>query len=131
MTDTLALFDMDTQPADCGRCGRRLHGDACLWCAANGAPGDAGKSAALAAKSDWHRQAVTWATSQPRGHALTSEDLTAAIGLPSGGIGQHENNAVGAVMSALARAGILVHQGYVKSQRRVSHGAVLSLWVRA
>jgi hypothetical protein len=62
---------------------------------------------------------------------FTSEDVTQIVGLPRGDVGQHRNNAVGAVMSAEARAGTIVRVGYEKSKRPVSHAAVLSRWVGA
>jgi hypothetical protein len=63
------------------------------------------------------------------GSHFTSEDVTALVGLPRGTVGQHRNNAVGAVMSAEARAGTIQRQGYQRSRRPVSHAAVLSVWV--
>lgn len=65
------------------------------------------------------------------GRFFTSEDVTALVGLPRGAVGQHRNNAVGAVMSAAARAGTIQRCGYEQSKRPVSHAAVLSVWVGA
>jgi hypothetical protein len=62
------------------------------------------------------------------GNCFTSEDVTALVGLPRGQIGQHRNNAVGAVMAQAARAGIIRRHGYQQSRRPVSHAAVLSVW---
>ena len=120
----LALFDaiMTT----CNACGRGLHNSTCRWC---NYP-DEGKAAALAAKSEWHGRAIAWVKAQPSGTSLTSEDMIAVIGLPSGEIGQHKNNAVGAAMGAISKTGFIEHLGYVKSKRKASHGAVLSLWRR-
>ena len=117
MTDT--LFE-----TNCGACGRNLHESHCTWCP----DPEKGKSAALAAKSEWHALAVNWVRNQPHGVTFTSEDMLAAIGLPSGGIGQHKNNAVGAAMAAISKTGLIQHQGYEKSKRKVSHSAVLSRW---
>lgn len=65
------------------------------------------------------------------GEQFTSEDVTAVVGLPRGEVGQHRNNAVGAVMSGEARAGVIKRLGYRNSKRAVSHSAVLSVWVGA
>ena len=59
---------------------------------------------------------------------FTSEDVVDAVGLPSGDVGQHANNAVGAMMGAMAKAGVIRRKGYTTSRRPVSHGAVLSEW---
>jgi hypothetical protein len=120
----LALFDAIL--TTCNACGRGLDTSTCRWC---NHP-DEGKAAALAAKSEWHAHAVAWVKALRGGTTLTSEDLIQAIGLPSGEIGQHKNNAVGAAMGAISKTGLIEHLGYVKSKRKASHGAVLSLWRR-
>lgn len=79
----------------------------------------------------WAERALAWIAAQPIGSRFTSEDLTADVGLPSGDVGQHRNNAVGAVMRAAARTGLVRRVGYVESVRKRSHAAVLSRWERA
>lgn len=62
------------------------------------------------------------------GQEFTSEDVTAVVGLPSGGVAQHRNNAVGALMGGMARRGFIVRTRYAQSTRPVSHAAVLAHW---
>lgn len=89
--------------------------------------------AATAAPDDWTdraRQAIRdlAATGLP----FTSEDVTAAAGLPAGGVGTNRNNAVGALMTNAA-----THQPKLirKTGRRVpalrptSHAAELTEWI--
>lgn len=60
---------------------------------------------------------------------FTSEDVIAVVGLPSGGIGKDANNAVGAMMTAMAKEGVIKKTGRrVQSQRPSSHGAELTEW---
>lgn len=89
-----------------------------------------GMTQAAAAAPTWAEAAMDWIRAQPDGARFTSEDLTAAIGLPTGTIGQHRNNATGAIMAAAHRAGLVRRVGYVESVRRSSHAAVLSRWER-
>lgn len=103
-------------------------GDVCRLC--GGDARDAGQAQAMDARATWSQRAMAWITDQPGGSRFTSEDLTAALGLPSGDVGQHRNNATGAVMRAAARAGLIVRVGYVESVRKRSHAAVLSRWER-
>lgn len=62
---------------------------------------------------------------------FTSEDVLETVGLPRGEIGQHRNNAVGALMAGMARKGVIRRFGYTQSTRPSSHAAVLSQWVGA
>lgn len=67
----------------------------------------------------------------PRGHCFTSEDVTAIVGLPDGGVGVNRNNAVGAMTHALARAGLIAKTGRTtRSKRATSHAAELIVWRR-
>lgn len=84
----------------------------------------------MEAQPTWTQRALAWITSQPGGARFTSEDLTAALGLPTGEVGQHRNNATGAVMRTAARQGLIRRIGYVESVRKRSHAAVLSRWER-
>lgn len=83
--------------------------------------------AELTWKEAFYEVATTFAAS---GHPFTSEDVIERVGLPTGDVGLHRNNAVGAMMNALARRGIIVKTGrHVPSKRAVSHGAELTEWI--
>ena len=91
-----------------------------------------GMQLALDAQPDWAEQAFE-AIKQlaKRGTQFTSEDVLAITGLPSGEVGQHKNNASGAIMNKAARAGIIRKVGYDTAKRKESHGAVLRVWIGA
>jgi hypothetical protein len=94
----------------------------------------AGQALALdAADEDWTaaaRRAIKWLAAQ--GRPFTSEDVTARTGLPSGAPGTNRNNAVGALMTSAAKAGLIAKTGErVPSQRPTSHGAEIAQWVGA
>jgi hypothetical protein len=91
-----------------------------------------GMQLALDAQPDWAEQAFE-AIKQlaKRGTQFTSEDVLAITGLPSGEVGQHKNNASGAIMNKAARAGIIRKVGYGTAKRKASHGAVIAIWVGA
>jgi len=91
-----------------------------------------GMQLALDAQPEWAEQAYE-AIKQlaRRGTEFTSEDVLAITGLPSGGVGQHKNNASGAMMNKAARAGIIRKVGYGTAKRKESHGAVLAVWIGA
>lgn len=57
--------------------------------------------------------------------SVTSEEITAQIGLPPG-----HPSAVGACMSAFVRHHKLVVQRYEKGTRPQSHAAILARWMR-
>lgn len=60
---------------------------------------------------------------------FTSEDVLQVVGLPSGQIGKDANNAVGAMMNAAAKDGVVVKTGNRRSASRPSsHGAELTEW---
>lgn len=61
---------------------------------------------------------------------FTSEHIIAMIGLPRAEVSQHANNAVGAMMGAAARTGVIRKTGkHVPSKRPSSHGAELTEWI--
>lgn len=91
-----------------------------------------GMQLALDAQPDWAEQAYETIKQLARqGMEFTSEDVLAITGLPSGGVGQHKNNASGAIMNKAARAGIIRKVGYDTAKRKESHGAVLRVWIGA
>lgn len=60
---------------------------------------------------------------------FTSEDVVERVGLPTGEVGINHNNAVGAMMTGLARQGIIRKTGERRASRRPSsHGAELIVW---
>lgn len=68
----------------------------------------------------------------PPGTLFTSEDVLAEVGLPTGKVKMHGNNAVGAMMGGLAKQGLMYKSGRTtKSRRRVSHATEVPVWVRA
>lgn len=77
----------------------------------------------------WSVLAQQWLAG--RDHRFTSEDLVAAIGLPSGAVGANRNNAVGALIRTWSRRHQIMRVGYQPSLRVESHGALLSVWERA
>ena len=91
-----------------------------------------GMQLALDAKPDWADEAlIAIMKLAKQGIEFTSEDVLAITGLPSGEIGQHKNNASGAIMNKAARAGWICKVGYGKAKRKESHGAVLAIWIGA
>lgn len=77
-------------------------------------------------KAAFRSTVTTWAG---QGKRFTSEDVTDYIGLPSGAKGMNANNAVGAMMNALARKGIIRKTYHREPSRRPSsHGAELVVW---
>ena len=91
-----------------------------------------GMQLALDAKPDWAEEAYEVIKQLAmRGTQFTSEDVLAMTGLPSGEVGQHKNNASGAIMNKAARAGIICKVGYGTAKRKASHGAVLAIWIGA
>ena len=85
---------------------------------------------ALDSRPDWADQALLAIMQLAKqGTEFTSEDVLAITGLPSGGVGQHKNNASGAIMNKAARAGWIRKVGYGKAKRKESHGAVLAIWI--
>ena len=63
-------------------------------------------------------------------HPFTSETVTTRVGRPSGLVIQGANNAVGAMVNAAARIGLIRKTGRrVKSGRPTSHAAELTEWI--
>ncbi len=61
----------------------------------------------------------------PVGHLFTSDDVLAAVGLPPNHL-----NAVGALMSGLAKSNMIEKVSYVQSKRESRHAAEIKLWRR-
>jgi hypothetical protein len=136
MSDT--LFDIDD--LNCLDCGRPLLGNTyCVWCRnkernleAGIARKERGMTLAMTpdALNEWKaafRNAV-WNASRSE-IPFTSEDILEVVGLPSGEIGQHANNAVGAMMNSCAKKGWIHKTGrHVPSQRPTSHGTEINEW---
>jgi hypothetical protein len=81
--------------------------------------------------SDWQDAVKLWAWRMNAGHLFTSEDVTEKFGLPTGEVKTNKNNAVGAIMNAIAKKGVIRNTGnYVKSSRPSSHSAVIAVWER-
>jgi hypothetical protein len=89
-----------------------------------------GQTQALVNADAWTERAAKWVIKQPVGTQLTSELVTAELGLPSGSSGTNKNNAVGATMTALSKQGYIKQMGYTKSRTPRSHGAVIAVWER-
>jgi len=85
-----------------------------------------GMAAALWTAEPWRVRAEAWL--QARTAAFTSEDMVAAVGLPTGGVGVNRNGAVGALVSGWSRRKLIRRVGYASSTRPESHGALLSVW---
>lgn len=88
---------------------------------------DAGTAQALSAALPWALAAERWLLR--RRERFTSEEIVAAIGLPSGKVGKDPNNAVGALISDWSRRGAIRTVGYAASKRASSHGALLRVWL--
>lgn len=61
----------------------------------------------------------------PYGHLFTSDDVLATVGLPPNHL-----NAVGALMSGLAKAKTVAMVGHVQSKRESRHAAWIKTWRR-
>jgi len=132
------LFDIEDP--NCSTCGRLLIDGECRWCVSIKRNLDDGRKRkqrgmkqALQpdALADWKDAFYKAAERLGRsGDAFTSEDVLEIVGLPTGEIGQHANNAVGAMMNALARRGVIRKTGrHVPSKRPSSHGTEINEWV--
>lgn len=58
------------------------------------------------------------------GQELTSEDITAVVGVPP------SSGVVGARMNAAAKRGLIVRSGFRPAKRVNQHAALVSVWVR-
>lgn len=87
---------------------------------------------ALTAHKAWQERFESTVTQLCKsGRPFTSEDVVSLVGLPNQSVGANKNNAVGAMMNALARRKVIRKTGsYVTSRRPSSHSAVLAQWVR-
>ena len=94
---------------------------------------DEGMRQALNAKDIeiWKQQFLAILMAHARSmEAFTSEDLIREVGLPRKEIKQNRNSAVGAMMNAAAKSGIIRKTGiHVYSERPSSHGAQLAEWI--
>jgi|SRR5262245_36291101 len=89
-----------------------------------------GMQTAADAVPNWYELAYAALCDLARsGREFTSEDVTARVGLPRGEVETNRNNAVGALMSACARQGIIRRVGYRKAERSDLHAAVVGVWV--
>lgn len=85
---------------------------------------------ALRMAPDWVERADAWFQSQPKGTLFTSEDVTAAIGFPSGGNGTNRNNAVGAWVQKLSRQSVIERSHAIQSRNPASNGATIWVWMK-
>lgn len=94
---------------------------------------DSGQDQALTAQELWRNEAELAAVALARSReAFTSEDIISLVGLPTGEPGTNRNNAVGALMTALCRQGMIQKTGRrVKARRVSSHAAELTEWIGA
>lgn len=100
------LFDAPPTPAEVGE-----------GCAAK---------ALSAASAAWRESAWRWILARNLGTKLTSDDLTEAVGIPTG-----HPHAVGGIIKNAATAGYLAKSGhYVESRRESCRGAALAVWIR-
>lgn len=81
--------------------------------------------------ADWKWKADTWFRTKHQGIKFSSEDVTDAVGLPGGGHGMNRNNAVGAWINGLAKAGLIIRDEPVASRNERSNGATIWLWKKA
>lgn len=63
------------------------------------------------------------------GQPFSSEHITAQVGLPRASRKPGSNSAVGALIGALSRQGLITLVGAVKATDPISHAAQLGLWV--
>jgi hypothetical protein len=81
--------------------------------------------------ADWKANFRAYVTNSRAGERMTSEDVVAVVGLPTGEVSKDANNAVGAMMNGLAKRGVIRKTSIrVPSRRRTSHGAELIVWER-
>lgn len=81
--------------------------------------------------NEWQDKVKAWTWARNAGARFTSEDIIEEFGLPTGQVGTNKNNAVGAIMNAIAKKGVIRNTGdYVKSSRPSSHSAVIAVWER-
>lgn len=108
----------------CGRCGEQIPG---LVARAEGM--EHAISAAYATEPEYVAafRAVA-ALLAARGVKFTSEDVTDKVGFYREP-GTNRNNAVGALMAAMAKAGLIRRVGETYSRNERQHGARIAVWV--
>lgn len=85
-----------------------------------------GMASALSRASDWgDRAGVVIDFLAATGLPFTSEDVTEVVGLPPAGCSP---NAVGAVMNAASRRGVIQRIGDTVAVRRNQHATRIGLW---
>jgi len=90
----------------------------------------AGQAAAADAVPTWFDQATASVARLARlGTEFTSEDVIAEVGLPNVEVGKDRNNAVGSLMTACAKRGMIHRVGRRKAKRRNSHSAEVGIWL--
>lgn len=90
-----------------------------------------GMTIAAEAVPDWTATARGVIIDLPPGARIDSEYLTARCGMPRGDVsGANRNNAVGAMFSWAARAGLLHRVGDRNATRAVVHAARIGVWER-
>jgi hypothetical protein len=90
---------------------------------------DVGMDMAKVAAAEWWQQAWTAVeTLAVTGAPFGSEDVIRMVGLPRVTRAQNRNNALGALMSQAARAGIIQKVGYMTARRPSSHSNLRILW---
>lgn len=88
-----------------------------------------GMAQALDAKQEWALHAKTVLRQLCRtGRPFTSEDLTDVVGLPTGTTATNRNNAVGAIINAYAKTGMIMRVGDRPARNRSSHGHRIAVW---
>ena len=88
-----------------------------------------GMDMARVAAAEWWQQAWTAVeTLASSGVPFGSEDVIRLVGLPRVTRAQNRNNALGALMSQAARAGIIRKCGYMNARRPSSHSNLRILW---
>ena len=93
------------------------------------AAGEAGMETARLAErvQSWRGSADAWLARQPLGWMFVADDLVSAIGLPDEGV--YRNNAVGGVVSAWSKVGLIEHTGRRRrSARKIGHGNEQKEW---
>lgn len=110
-------------------------GSVCRVCGPNVGGRDAAtramrNAAASAHGSEWADRARTWIARRFAGETFTADDVVDAVGLPSGGLAQNGNGAVGAVFAQARRAGLIEPIGWMESTRPTSHARPLRVWQR-
>jgi hypothetical protein len=89
----------------------------------------AGMAQALEPVLEWKQQAdAAIRQLAATGELFTSEDVTARVGQPTDADGRARPNAVGAIINANARKGIIERIGFVKATRANQHSALISQW---